>query len=345
METSEFDYELPSQLIAQEPVEPRGTARLLVLDRKKQSIENKKFKDLLEFLNGGDCLVVNDTKVLSARLKGVKFKTGGKVEVLLFRRLNDFLWEALVKPAKRLLPGTKISFGGGELVGLIEDSLPEGRRIISFECEGSFFEVLHKLGEIPLPPYIHKPLKNESLYQTVFAGNKEESVAAPTAGLHFTFPLIEALKAKGVVFANVSLSIGLDTFRPISNSQIENHKIHTEYFRVEEDSAELINKTTEAGKRVVAVGTTSVRVLETVAFKEKRRTKVEAKEGWTNLFIYPGYQFKCVDALITNFHLPRSSLLVLVSAFAGRDFVLKAYNEAMKEKYRFFSFGDAMLIL
>lgn len=348
MKTSDFDYQLPSELIAQEPIEPRDASRLLVLDRKKQSITHGKFRNLSEFLNEGDCLVINNTRVLPARLKGQKYKTGGKAEVLLLRQLNGLIWEALVKPGRRLQKGARIVFGDGELVGLIEDSLKRGKRVISFECKGDFFEILHRLGEVPLPPYVHKPLRDEERYQTIFAWGKEESVAAPTAGLHFTPSLIEVLKVKGVRFAEISLSIGLDTFRPIATELVENHKIHTEYFKLGKDSAEKINNTIIEGKRVIAVGTTSVRVLETVAEKtseHKRGYLVKPKEGWTDLFIYPGYKFKIVDTLITNFHLPRSSLLLLVCAFAKKNLIFKAYNEAIEAGYRFFSFGDAMLIV
>ncbi|MDI6891827.1 MAG: tRNA preQ1(34) S-adenosylmethionine ribosyltransferase-isomerase QueA [Actinomycetota bacterium] len=344
MKVSEFDYHLPEEFIAQRPIEPRDASRLLVIDRLAGCFEHAIFHDLPRYLDPGDCLVVNDTRVLPARLLGCKKETGGKVEILLLRELGDGRWEALVRPGRRLAPGVKITFGQRELAGRIEARLPGGRRIISFDCTGDFMTVLHKLGKVPLPPYIHEELVDGERYQTIFA-RKEESVAAPTAALHFTPVLLKKIEEMGVHIATVTLRVGLDTFRPIREEEVEEHGIHREHFKVDGSSAKLINRAIKESKRILAVGTTSARVLEAVAIKEGRRTKVEAKEGETDLFIYPGYEFKVVDALITNFHLPRSTLLLLVSAFAGRDLIMRAYQEAIERRYRFFSFGDAMLIL
>lgn len=352
MKVSEFDYHLPEEFIAQRPIEPRDASRLLVIDRSTGRFEHAIFRDLLCYLDPGDCLVVNDTRVLPARLLGCKEETGGKVEILLLRELGDGRWEALVRPGRRLAPGVKIVFGQRELAGRIEARLPGGRRIISFDCTGDFMTVLHKLGKVPLPPYIHEELVDGERYQTIFA-RKEESVAAPTAALHFTPVLLKKIEEMGVHIATVTLRVGLDTFRPIREEEVEEHGIHREHFKVDGSSAKLINRAIKEGKRIIAVGTTSARVLEAVAINSresgvgspKRKYLIDVGEGETDLFIYPGYEFKVVDALITNFHLPRSTLLLLVSAFAGRDLIMRAYQEAIERRYRFFSFGDAMLIL
>ncbi len=352
MKTSDFNYLLPAELIAQEPVEPRDSSRLMIVNRGVNKIEHKTFKDLPEYLQTGDCLIINDTRVLPARLKGVKDKTGGKAEVFLLTELKEGWWEALVKPGRRLQPGTKVIFGNGILIGNIEERLPDGGRIIRFEYEGNFKDVLSKVGEVPLPPYVHRNLKEPERYQTIYS-KEEKSVAAPTAGLHFTPNLIEKIKEKGIKFATVTLEVGLDTFRPVKTENVEEHEIHKERFKLTKESANIINETILEGKRVVAVGTTSVRVLETAAINGresgvgslKKKYLVKESEGITDLFIYPGYEFKIVDTLVTNFHLPKSTLLMLVSAFAGRDLMVKAYNEAIDRRYRFFSFGDAMLVI
>ncbi len=359
MKVSEFDYHLPEEFIAQRPIEPRDASRLLVVDRSTGRFEHAIFRNLPRYLDPRDCLVVNDTRVLPARLLGRKEETGGRVEILLLRELGGGRWEALVRPGRRLAPGVKVLFGQGELAGRIEARLPGGRRIVSFDCTGDFMTILHKLGKVPLPPYIHEELADEERYQTIFA-RREESVAAPTAALHFTPVLLRKIEEMGVHIATVTLRVGLDTFRPIREEEVEEHGIHREHFKVDGSSAKLINRAIKEGKRIIAVGTTSARVLETVAINSresdppqagsgvgspKRKYLVEAKEGETGLFIYPGYEFKVVDALITNFHLPRSTLLLLVSAFAGRDLIMRAYREAIERRYRFFSFGDAMLIL
>jgi len=353
MKTSDFYYHLPQELIAQSPLEPRDSCRLMVVDRRSGKIEHTIFKNLPRYLGQGDCLVINDTRVFPARLRGYKAETKGKplnesirgkVEVLLLSQVGHDEWQALVKPGRRLPAGAKMVFGNGLLRGYIKERLPGGERIVSFQSEEDFQKILHKIGEIPLPPYIHKPLAEPERYQTIFA-RKEGSVAAPTAGLHFTEELLKELKEKGVNFAFITLKIGLDTFRPIQTENIEEHKIHQEYYQVSEETAQIVNRAIEEGQRIIAVGTTSVRVLETVSEKKEERKPLKPGSGWTDLFIYPGHQFKMVDGLVTNFHLPKSSLLVLVSAFAGRDLVMRAYQEAIKEKYRFFSFGDCMLIL
>ncbi|MDO8886713.1 tRNA preQ1(34) S-adenosylmethionine ribosyltransferase-isomerase QueA [Candidatus Oleimmundimicrobium sp.] len=345
MKTSDFNYCLPAELIAQKPIESRDSSRLIVVDRGVNKIEHKTFRDIAEFLQAGDCLVINDTRVLPARLKGVKDKTGGKAEIFLLTELKEGRWEALVKPGRRLQPGTKVIFKDGILIGEIEGRLSGGKRIVRFEYEGNFKEILKKVGEVPLPPYVHRSLKEPERYQTIYS-KEEKSVAAPTAGLHFTPVFMDELKEKGVRFATVTLEVGLDTFRPVKTENIEEHEIHKERFKLTEESADIINKTILKGKRVVAVGTTSVRVLESSAIQsQKKKYVVKAGGGVTDLFIYPGYEFKIVDALITNFHLPKSTLLMLVSAFAGHDLIMRAYKEAIDKKYRFFSFGDAMLII
>ncbi len=353
MKISEFDYSLPENLIAQNPIEPRDSSRLMIIDRTTGKFEHRIFRDLPHYLSWGDCLVLNDTRVLPARLRGYKAKTKGKVEVLLLQRVEDRKWEALVKPGRKLPPGVDLIFGDGLLLGHIEERLPGGGRIISFECQGDFKEVLNRIGEVPLPPYIHETLEDKERYQTIYA-RREESIAAPTAGLHFTPSLLKDLERKGVRFVFVTLQVELDTFRPVRVENVEEHKIHSEYFQLSQASAELINRTINEGKRVIAVGTTSARTLETVAVRSPnpespgsmgRKWRVGAGKGWTELFIYPGFDFKIVDALITNFHLPKSTTLILVSAFAGRDLIIRAYREAIDRGYRFLSFGDAMLIL
>ncbi|HDP70285.1 MAG TPA: tRNA preQ1(34) S-adenosylmethionine ribosyltransferase-isomerase QueA [Actinobacteria bacterium] len=366
MKTSDFDYQLPAELIAQEPVELRDSSCLMVVCRNTGSIEHKIFRELPEFLEEGDCLVVNDTRVLPARLIGVKNKTGGKAEVFLLTELKEGYWEALVKPGRRLQPGVKVIFGDGLLTGNIEKRLSGGKRIVFFEHEGNFRDILKTVGEVPLPPYITRSPENPERYQTVYARN-ERSVAAPTAGLHFTPNLIEKIKEKGIKFATVTLEVGLDTFRPVKTENVEEHEIHKEHFELSQESADIINETIRKRKKVVAVGTTSVRVLEAAAINNResacspllaasgagrrgvgsleRKYLVKESEGVTDLFIYPGYEFKIVDALITNFHLPKSTLLMLVSAFTGNNLIMRAYNEAIDKKYRFFSFGDAMLII
>ena len=376
MKVSDFDYELPEELIAQDPLERRSDSRLMVLDRKKHTITHRHFRDIGEYLSPGDCLVINDTKVIPARLLGVKPDTGAAVEVLLLRNHGDNVWEALVRPGKKLRPGAVVSFGDGLLTGTIENVLEDGNRLVRFTYEGIWEELLDRLGEMPLPPYITHKLKNKDRYQTVYATH-EGSAAAPTAGLHFTPELLASLEEKGVRIARLTLHVGLGTFRPVKVDTIEEHHMHSEYYELSEEAAELINRTKAEGKRVISVGTTSTRTLETVANVQAAEgtknssegtdlpdeaTKVtrnvtwaapsetgyqplRACSGWTDIFLYPGYQFRVVDALITNFHLPQSTLIMLVSAFYDREHVLKAYETAVEERYRFFSFGDAMLLL
>lgn len=344
MRTDDFDYELPSGLIAQHPAEPRDTCRLLVVDRSSGQIDHRAFRDVLDYLRPGDVLVVNETRVLPARLHGTKDQTGGAVEVLLLRKEYGDTWECLVKPGRRLKPGARIVFGDGELTGLVvgiaEDS---GARLIQFtSTSGSFLEAVHRLGEMPLPPYITEPLRDPVEYQTVYATD-EHSVAAPTAGLHFTQELLDQAQRIGVHLATVELDVGLDTFRPVSEDDPEQHVIHTEHYRVPEVTARTVNDARARGDRVVAIGTTSVRALES-AYNEQTGL-VEAAEGATDLYILPGFSFGVVDVLLTNFHIPRSTLLMMVSAFAGRDLIMSAYELAREERYRFLSFGDAMLIV
>ena len=346
MKLKEFNYELPKELIAQHPIEKRDESRLMVLDRINKTIEHKKFKDIIEYLNPGDCLVINDTKVIPARIYGVKkYKEENnepcKVEVLLLKDLGNDTWETLVKPGRRLQEGAKIIFGDGILEAEVLGVLSDGNRIIKFKYEGIFNEILDKIGVMPLPPYIKEELKEKDRYQTVYA-KYEGSSAAPTAGLHFTEELLEKIKEKGVEIAKVTLHVGIGTFRPVKEENIEDHVMHTEHYIVTKENADIINEAEKRGNRIIAVGTTSCRVLETIADSEANR--VNEGEGDTSIFIYPGYKFKMVDCLITNFHLPESSLLMLVSALADKDFIMKAYKEAIKEKYRFFSFGDAMFI-
>lgn len=340
MKTSDFYYDLPEELIAQDPLEDRSSSRLLTLDRKTGEISHRHFRDILEYLNPGDCLVVNDTKVIPARLLGTKEGTGANIEVLLLKRKTDNVWETLVKPGKKARPGARISFGGGLLVGEVLEVAEEGNRLIRFEYEGIFEEILDELGQMPLPPYITHKLKDKNRYQTVYAKH-DGSAAAPTAGLHFTPELLAKIEEKGVKLAHVTLHVGLGTFRPVKVEDVTKHHMHSEFYVVEEEEAQLINSTKAAGGRVICVGTTSCRTLES-ASDEKGILK--AGSGWTEIFIYPGYRFKIMDGLITNFHLPESTLLMLVSAFADQETILKVYEEAVRERYRFFSFGDAMFI-
>lgn len=340
MSLHDYYYDLPEELIAQDPLEDRSSSRLMVLDKNTGRIEHRIFKDITRYLNAGDCLVINDTKVLPARLYGSKVGTDAKIEVLLLKRKENDVWETLVKPGKKCKPGTVISFGDGILTGEVIDVVEEGNRLIKFHYEGIFEEVLDRLGEMPLPPYITHKLKDKNRYQTVYA-KYEGSAAAPTAGLHFTEELLDKIKEMGVKIAHVTLHVGLGTFRPVKVENILEHHMHSEFYMVDEKDAEIINEARANGGRVIAVGTTSTRTLETVTDEQGI---VHAGSGWTQIFIYPGYQFKAIDCLITNFHLPESTLLMLVSALAGRENVLKAYEEAVKERYRFFSFGDAMLI-
>lgn len=340
MKTSDFYYELPQELIAQDPLEDRSSSRLMKLDKKTGEIEHKIFRDIIEELNPGDCLVVNNTKVIPARLLGVKEDTGAHIEVLLLKRKADNVWETLVKPGKKARPGARIVFGDGLLKAEVIDVVDEGNRLIRFEFEGIFEEILDKLGQMPLPPYITHQLKDKNRYQTVYAKH-DGSAAAPTAGLHFTPELLEQIRAKGVKLAHVTLHVGLGTFRPVKVEDVTKHHMHSEFYVVEEEQAHLINETKAAGGRVICVGTTSCRTLESAT---DEHGILKAGSGWTEIFIYPGYRFKMMDALITNFHLPESTLLMLVSAFAGKEKIMKAYEEAVRERYRFFSFGDAMLI-
>ena len=340
MKLSDFNYELPQELIAQDPLLKRSDSRLMVLNRATGGIEHRHFSDVIEYLNSGDCLVINDTKVIPARLIGVKEDTGASIEVLLLKRHDDKVWETLVKPGKKARVGARISFGEGKLVGEVIDIVEEGNRLIRFEYEGIFEEVLDELGQMPLPPYITHQLEDKNRYQTVYAKHSG-SAAAPTAGLHFTPELLEEIKAEGVEIAHVTLHVGLGTFRPVKADDILDHHMHSEFYRIEASEAEKINRAKESGHRVICVGTTSCRTVESAA---DENGKLKECSGWTEIFIYPGYKFKVLDCLITNFHLPESTLIMLVSALAGREHVLAAYEEAVKERYRFFSFGDAMFI-
>ncbi len=340
MKVSDFNYNLPKELIAQVPIKNRDQSRLMVLDRKNKTIENKIFKDIIDYLEPGDCLVRNNTKVIPARLYGVKEETGANVEFLLLKRIEGDIWEVMVKPGKKLMPGARVNFGNGALKAEILEKLDGGNRKVKFEYSGIFNEILNEIGLMPLPPYIHEKLKEKDRYQTVYA-KYEGSATAPTAGLHFTDKLFEKLKEKGVEVANVTLHVGIGTFRPVKVENIEEHDMHSEHFYIKAEDAEKINKAKKEGHRVIAVGTTSCRVLESIA---DENGYVKEVEGDTSIFIYPGYKFKCLDALITNFHLPESTLIMLVSALAGKDFIMQAYEEAVKEQYKFFSFGDAMFI-
>lgn len=340
MKTSDFYYDLPQNLIAQTPLSDRTSSRLLVLGKSDGKISHRNFYNIKEYLNPGDCLVVNDTRVIPARLIGEKMGTGAKVEFLLLTRKSEKEWEVILKPGKKCKPGVKVSFGDGKLVAEIKETVNDGNRIVSFEYEGLFENVLDELGEMPLPPYITEKLEDRERYQTVYSKHSG-SAAAPTAGLHFTDELLEEIKAMGVNIAKVTLHVGLGTFRPVKVDDVENHKMHSEFYNITEENVKIINETKKSGGRVISVGTTSTRVLETVATPDGLLTP---SSGWTDIFIYPPYKFKCADALITNFHLPESTLLMLVSAFSSKENIMKAYEEAVREKYRFFSFGDAMFI-
>ena len=340
MKTSDFYFDLPDELIAQVPILDRSSSKLMVLDKETGEIDHKIFKDVIDYLNPGDCLVLNDTRVIPARLIGEKVDTGGKIEFLLLKRHEDDTWESLVKPGKRAKIGTKFSFGNGKLIGEVVGMGPEGSRIIKFHYEGIFEEVLDELGNMPLPPYITERLEERERYQTVYSKHNG-SAAAPTAGLHFTDELLNQIKEKGVEIAFVTLHVGLGTFRPVKVDDVLEHEMHSEYYMVTKEAADKINKAKENGKNVICVGTTSSRTVESAAGDDNR---IKESSGWTNIFIYPGYKFKVVDKLITNFHLPESTLIMLVSALAGKENVLNAYNVAVAEKYRFFSFGDAMII-
>lgn len=339
MKTADFYFNLPEAQIAQVPLEDRTSSRLMVLDRQTGETKHQHFYDILNYLNEGDCLVLNDTRVIPARLFGAR-PSGGKVEFLLLTRKDEKRWEVLVKPGKKARPGDEIIFGDGILKARVEEVIEDGNRIVSFEYDGIFEEVLDRLGEMPLPPYIHEKLEDRERYQTVYSKH-EGSAAAPTAGLHFTRELLQQIKEKGVKIAYVTLHVGLGTFRPVKVDDVLNHEMHSEFYQIDEENAAIINETKKAGGRIISVGTTSMRTLESNA---DENGFVSPRSGWTNIFIYPGYTFKCVDALITNFHLPESTLIMLVSALAGKDHTLAAYNEAVKEGYRFFSFGDAMFI-
>ncbi|PIH05115.1 tRNA preQ1(34) S-adenosylmethionine ribosyltransferase-isomerase QueA [Clostridium combesii] len=340
MKVKDFDFYLPEELIAQHPMEKRDEARLLVLDKETGEIEHKIFKDILDYLTPNDCLVLNNTRVLPARLIGSKEETGGKMEFLLLKRKEKDVWETLVKPGKRAQIGARFIFGNGELKAEVIGMGEEGSRIVKFYYEGIFEEILDQLGQMPLPPYIKEKLDDKEMYQTVYS-KEEGSAAAPTAGLHFTEELLKKIEEKGVKLAFLTLHVGLGTFRPVKVEDIQEHVMHSEYYKMDKETAEIINDTRENGGRVIAVGTTSCRTLETIGDIEG---KVREQSGWTDIFIYPGYKYKVVDALITNFHLPQSTLLMLVSALAGRDNIMNAYNVAVEKEYRFFSFGDAMFI-
>lgn len=340
MKASDFSYELPEELIAQEPIKERHMSRLMVLDRDTGEIEHRVFKDIIEYLNEGDCLVLNDTRVIPARLLGKREDTGGKIEFVLLKQVDKDIWEVILKPGRRAKPGTRFVFGDGELKAEIIEVIEEGNRLVRFEYDGVFEQILDHVGIMPLPPYITRRLEDSERYQTVYSKYRG-SAAAPTAGLHFTRELLHRIEAKGVKVAYITLHVGLGTFRPVKVENIEEHKMHSEYYNISEETCNKINNARQNGKRVIAVGTTSSRVLETVAGEDGR---MSPGTGWTEIFIYPGYRFRVVDSLITNFHLPESTLIMLVSALAGRDKILEAYNTAVRERYRFFSFGDAMFI-
>lgn len=341
MDVKDFYYDLPQELIAQDPLEDRSSSRLMVLDKITGEVEHRHFKDITEYLRPGDCLVINNTKVIPARLYGVKEGTEAKIEILLLKRKENDIWETLVKPGKKCKIGTKIVFGEGILTGEVVDIVEEGNRLIQFHYEGIFEEILDRLGQMPLPPYITHQLQDKNRYQTVYA-KYDGSAAAPTAGLHFTPELLQQVRDMGVEIAEVTLHVGLGTFRPVKETDVLKHHMHSEFYKIEQSEADKINKAKKEGHRVIAVGTTSTRTLESAADENGFLTE---KSGWTEIFIYPGYHFKMIDGLITNFHLPESTLLMLVSALAGKEYIMAAYEEAVKERYRFFSFGDAMLIL
>ena len=340
MRKEDFYFDLPEELIAQDPLEDRSSSRLLVLDKETGKVEHHVFREIIDYLQEGDCLVINDTKVIPARLIGSKIGTDAKIEVLFLKRKGNDVWETLVKPGKKMKPGARVSFGDGLLKGEVLEVVEEGNRLIHFEYEGIFEEILDQLGQMPLPPYITHQLEDKNRYQTVYAKHSG-SAAAPTAGLHFTPELLKEIEEKGVQIARVTLHVGLGTFRPVKVDNILEHHMHSEFYQIDEEAAEKINRAKESGHRVICVGTTSCRTIESAADKNG---KLHATNGWTEIFIYPGYEFKVLDCLITNFHLPESTLVMLVSALAGREQVLSAYEEAVKEKYRFFSFGDAMFI-
>lgn len=341
MNVKDFAYDLPEELIAQDPLEKRSNSRLLVLDKKNGGVSHRHFYDIKDYLMPGDCLVINNTRVIPARLFGVREETGGKVELLLLKRREGDVWETLVKPGKKARIGDRISFGDGLLQAEVIDIVEEGNRLVRFFYQGIFEEILDALGQMPLPPYITHALKDKERYQTVYA-KYDGSAAAPTAGLHFTEELLQELQEQGVRIAQVTLHVGLGTFRPVKVEQVQDHHMHSEYFEISKEAADLINRTKEEGHRVISVGTTSTRTLESAAGEDGRLCETS---GWTDIFIYPGYEFKVIDGLITNFHLPESTLIMLVSALAGRKEVMVAYEEAVRERYRFFSFGDAMLII
>lgn len=342
MDVSQFDFDLPERLIAQTPLAERSQSRLLVLERESGTISHRRFPDVVELLEPGDTLVLNDSKVIPARLIGSKVGTGGKIELLLLKPLSDDRWETLVKPAKRVKVGTEVIFGDGKLVAVAEaETEVAGGRVFRLRYDGVLMEILDALGQMPLPPYIREQLDDPDRYQTVYARHPG-SAAAPTAGLHFTPRLLEQLEHKGINLATITLHVGMGTFRPVMVDRVEEHRMHAEYYEVNEEAARAINAARESGKRVVAVGTTSCRTLETLVGDQG---KIQAASGWTDIFIYPGHTFRAVDALLTNFHLPKSTLVMLVSAFAHRELVMKSYREAIREQYRFFSFGDAMLII
>ena len=341
MKKEDFYFKLPEELIAQDPLEDRSASRLLVLDKESGKIEHRMFRDIKAYLKPGDCLVINDTKVIPARLIGSKIGTDAKIEILLLKRKENDIWETLVKPGKKAKPGTKISFGEGLLIGEVIDVVEEGNRLIQFSYQGILEEILDQLGQMPLPPYITHQLEDKNRYQTVYAKHSG-SAAAPTAGLHFTPELLKEIKESGVDIAHVTLHVGLGTFRPVKVENIQEHHMHSEFYHIEASEAEKINRAKREGHRIICVGTTSCRTIESAA---KPDGTLSECSGWTEIFIYPGYQFKVLDCLLTNFHLPESTLIMLVSALAGREHVLHAYEEAVKEQYRFFSFGDAMLIV
>ena len=341
MKTSDFYFDLPKELIAQDPIEERSNSRLLVLDKETGAVQHRHFYDILEYLNEGDCLVLNNTKVIPARLYGVREDTGAMIEILLLKRKDNNVWETLVKPGKKARPGVKIIFGDGLLTGEVIDVVEEGNRLIRFSYEGIFEEILDQLGQMPLPPYITHELKDKNRYQTVYA-KYEGSAAAPTAGLHFTEELLDQVRRRGIRIAEVTLHVGLGTFRPVKVEDVSQHHMHSEFYEVTEEAAEIIRSTKASGGRVICVGTTSCRTIESAALRFDGT--IRACSGWTDIFIYPGFQFQLLDGLITNFHLPESTLLMLVSALAGKEHIMAAYEEAVKERYRFFSFGDAMLI-
>lgn len=341
LKKSDFYYELPEELIAQTPIEPRNHSRLLKIDRETGEATHDRFYNLCAYLKKGDCLVLNDSRVLPARIYGEKVENGSFIEFLLVDRREEFVWEILCRPGKKAKVGTKFSFGGGKLTAEILEVLEDGNRVARFECTGNFYEVLDEIGQMPLPPYITAKLENKERYQTVYS-NEIGSAAAPTAGLHFTPEQLDEIRAMGVSIAYVTLHVGLGTFRPVKEDKVLDHKMHSEHYQLTEENAKIINETKANGGRVIAVGTTSCRTLESIA---TFRGKIEAADGWTNIFIYPGYQFKVLDGLITNFHLPESTLIMLVSAFLGYDKTMQAYKTAVEEKYRFFSFGDSMMII